>query len=150
MLGRPKRRVKLSGMHGIHPPSASVCYNLDGKVLAEATMEEKAKGPNENIDEGLTPEAIALLPKVQQAIDEIRPALQADGGDIELLGLTPDLRARVRLVGACVGCPSASITLSFGVENYLRERVPEIKGLKLEDSGDPFGFSHGGFNSEEF
>jgi len=100
--------------------------------------------------EGLSPEAQALLPRVQQAINEVRPALQADGGDIELLGITPDFRARVRLVGACHGCPSASITLSFGVENYLRERVPEVKGLKLEGGGNPFGFSHGGFNSEEY
>ena len=109
------------------------------------------KGSNEKrADEGLTPEAMALLPKVQQAIDEVRPALQADGGDIEFLGMTPDLRARVRLVGACQGCPSASITLSFGVENYLKERVPEVKGLKVEGAQSPFGFSHGGFNPEEY
>lgn len=115
-------------------------------------MDESNKGPSNpaTADEGLTPEAMALLPKVQQAIDEVRPALQADGGDIELLGMTPDLRARVRLVGACQGCPSASITLSFGVENYLRERVPEVKGLKVEGAQSPFGFSHGGFNPEEF
>jgi len=113
-------------------------------------MDETNKGPGDTADEGTTPEAMALLPKVQQAIDEVRPALQADGGDIELLGITPDLRARVRLVGACSGCPSASITLSFGVENYLKERVPEVTGLKVEGSPDPFGFSHGGFNPEEF
>ena len=116
-------------------------------------MDEKTKGPDSSTakqGEGMTPEAMALLPKVQQAIDEVRPALQADGGDIELLGITPDLRARVRLVGACQGCPSASITLSFGVENYLRERVPEIKGLKLEDSPSSVAFSHGGFNPEEY
>lgn len=118
-------------------------------------MDENTKGTNDaataGASEGLTPEAMALLPRVQQAIDEVRPALQADGGDIELLGVTPDLRARVRLVGACAGCPSASITLSFGVENYLRERVPECNGLKVEDAGGgPFGFSHGGFNPEEF
>ncbi|HEY3449884.1 MAG TPA: NifU family protein [Myxococcales bacterium] len=113
--------------------------------------DDNGKGSDEKAaDEGLTPEAMALLPKVQQAIDEVRPALQADGGDIEFLGMTADLRARVRLVGACQGCPSASITLSFGVENYLRERVPEVKGLKVEGAQSPFGFSHGGFNPEEF
>lgn len=113
-------------------------------------MDENTKSTNDAPagSEGLTPEAMALLPRVQQAIDEVRPALQADGGDIELLGLTPDLRARVRLVGACHGCPSASITLSFGVENYLRERVPEVTGIKLEGAESPF--SHGGFNPEEF
>lgn len=75
----------------------------------------------------------ALLPKVQQVINEVRPTLQADGGDIELLGITSELKARVRLVGACRGCPSASITLSFGVEKYLREKVPEIQGLVLDN-----------------
>jgi Fe-S cluster biogenesis protein NfuA len=73
-----------------------------------------------------------LLPRVQQVINEVRPTLQADGGDIELLGIIPELKARVRLVGACKGCPSASITLSFGVEKYLRERIPEIQGLVLD------------------
>jgi Fe-S cluster biogenesis protein NfuA len=89
---------------------------------------------------GLSAESVALLARVQQAIDEVRPALQADGGDIELLGLTDDLRARVRLVGACSHCPSSSITLSYGVENYLRERVPEVKGLALDGMPGPFGF----------
>jgi len=96
-------------------------------------MDQKKKGPNEAAaPEAASPEATALLPRVQQAIDEVRPGLQADGGDIELLGVTADLRARVRLVGACSGCPSAAITLHFGVENYLRERVPEITGLQVE------------------
>ena len=103
-------------------------------------MSESPKA-QEKADEGLTPEAMKLLPRVQEAVDEVRPALQADGGDIELLGITPDLRARVRLVGACAGCPSAHITLSLGVENYLRERVPEITGLKVEGAGRfPFAF----------
>lgn len=87
-----------------------------------------------------SPESAALHARVQQAIDEVRPALQADGGDIEFLGLTDDSRARVRLVGACSHCPSSSITLSYGVENYLRERVPEIKGLALDGMREPFGF----------
>lgn len=98
-------------------------------------MEETPKGT----EEGMTPEAMALLPRVQEAIDEVRPNLQADGGDIELLGITPDLKARVRLVGACAGCPSAAITLQFGVENYLRERVPEIQGLVNEGGPGPYG-----------
>jgi Fe-S cluster biogenesis protein NfuA len=80
----------------------------------------------------MTPEAMALLPRLQEAIDEIRPNLQEDGGDIELLGVTPELKARVRLVGHCAGCPSAAITLSFGVERYLRERVPECQGIEVE------------------
>jgi Fe-S cluster biogenesis protein NfuA len=88
----------------------------------------------------LNPQTLELLGRVQEAIDEVRPALQSDGGDIELLGLTSDLRARVRLVGACAGCPSAQITLSMGVENYLRERVPECPGLKVEGGPQPIDF----------
>ena len=114
-------------------------------------MDETIKSTDESAaDEGLTPEAMALLPRVQQAIDEVRPSLQADGGDIELLGVTPDLRARVRLVGACHGCPSASFTLSFGVENYLRERVPEVTGLKVEGGDSPLDFPQGGFGPSCF
>ena len=78
----------------------------------------------------MTDEARALFPRVQTAIDEIRPNLQADGGDIELISITPELKARVRLVGACSGCPSAAYTLHYGVENYLRECVPELAGIE--------------------
>jgi len=118
-------------------------------------MDESVKSTSEQTksDEGLTPEAMALLPRVQQAIDEVRPALQADGGDIELLGVTPGLRARVRLLGACHGCPSASITLSFHVENYLREQVPEIVGVELEGAEIPLDFPYGamsGWRPEDF
>lgn len=112
-------------------------------------MDENTKSPDDQAPgaaEGMNPEAMALLPRVQEAIDEVRPALQSDGGDIELLGITPDFKARVRLVGACVGCPSASITLSMGVERYLCERVPEIVGLQLENSAGSFGgFGFGDF-----
>ena len=68
---------------------------------------------------------------VQAALDKIRPFIQRDGGDIELLGLIEN-RARVRLVGNCVGCPSAAVTLYLGVENYLREAVPELEGIQVE------------------
>lgn len=80
----------------------------------------------------MTPEAQALFPRVREAIEEIRPNLQADGGDIELITITPELKARVRLVGACSGCPSAAYTLHHGVENYLRECVPELKGIESD------------------
>ncbi len=80
----------------------------------------------------MTPEAEALFPRVSAAIDDIRPNLQADGGDIELITITPELKARVRLVGACSGCPSAAYTLHYGVENYLRECVPELNGIESD------------------
>jgi Fe-S cluster biogenesis protein NfuA len=68
--------------------------------------------------------------KVQAVIDEIRPQLQADGGDIELIDVTPEGIVRVRLQGACSGCPGAAMTLKAGVESLLRRRIPEVKSVE--------------------
>ncbi len=65
--------------------------------------------------------------KVKEAIEKIRPYLQADGGDIELVEVTSDGQVKVRLTGACHGCPFAQITLKQGVENALKKMVPEVK-----------------------
>lgn len=67
----------------------------------------------------------ALTAKVQKAIAEIRPNLQADGGDIELVGVE-DGTVKVRLKGACAGCPMSTMTVKWGVENYLRKKIPEV------------------------
>jgi Fe-S cluster biogenesis protein NfuA len=64
--------------------------------------------------------------KVQKAIQEVRPSLQADGGDIELVKVTDDGKVTVRLTGACNGCPMAQVTLKDGVERYLKKAVPEV------------------------
>jgi Fe-S cluster biogenesis protein NfuA len=71
--------------------------------------------------------ASPVLEKVERVIKLIRPAVQADGGDIELLGLTPDGDVHIRLHGACVGCPSSSITLQVGIERNLRAHIPEVR-----------------------
>ena len=63
--------------------------------------------------------------KVRAVIEEIRPALQADGGDIEFIGLEGTV-VKVRLQGACSGCPHAAMTLKQGVEVRIRESIPEI------------------------
>jgi len=68
--------------------------------------------------------------KVIEAIGEIRPRLQADGGDIEFLGITEDNVVQVRLQGACAGCPGAAMTLKMGVERIIKEYVPEIKSVE--------------------
>ncbi len=65
--------------------------------------------------------------KVEEAIEKIRPYLQADGGDLELVEVTEDGTVKVRLTGACGGCPFAQITLKQGVENALKKMVPEVK-----------------------
>lgn len=67
------------------------------------------------------------LPEVQQVIDEIRPYLQGDGGDCELIAIDEDGTVQVRFVGACGGCPSATATLKMGIENFLREKAPWVR-----------------------
>ena len=64
--------------------------------------------------------------RVAAVIDRIRPAIQGDGGDIELVDVTDAGEVQVRLHGACVGCPSAAMTLKMGVERMLKEQVPEV------------------------
>ena len=65
--------------------------------------------------------------KVLEVIEEIRPSLQGDGGDIELVDVEQDSIVKVKLQGACSGCPSAAMTLKMGVERVLKERIPEVK-----------------------
>jgi len=65
--------------------------------------------------------------KVKDVIDSIRPALQGHGGDIELVGTDEDKNVKVRLQGACQGCPGAAMTIRMGIERILREKVPEVK-----------------------
>jgi len=64
--------------------------------------------------------------KVQGVINLIRPAVQADGGDIELVDVSPDGVVQIRFHGACHGCPSSTMTLQHGIERNLREKVPEV------------------------
>lgn len=68
--------------------------------------------------------------QVEEALNDIRPQLQADGGDIELIEVTEDGIVKVRLVGACSGCPGAQMTLQLGVERVVRERVPDVKAVE--------------------
>ena len=68
----------------------------------------------------------SLRDKVQDVINLIRPAVQADGGDIELVDVSPQGVVQIRFHGACHGCPSSTMTLQMGIERNLRERVPEV------------------------
>lgn len=69
---------------------------------------------------------VMLRDKVEAALDKIRPALQADGGDLELIDVTDDGKVTVRLTGACGSCPMSQMTLKMGVEQRLREEIPEV------------------------
>lgn len=70
-----------------------------------------------------------LKEKVQRAIQDVRPSLQADGGDIELVSVGEDGIVKVRLTGACGSCPMSTMTLKQGVENYLKKTIPEVKAV---------------------
>jgi Fe-S cluster biogenesis protein NfuA len=67
--------------------------------------------------------------KVQKALAEIRPRIQADGGDIELVSVENNI-VKVRLQGACVGCPMSTLTLKQGVERFIKQNVPEIQSVE--------------------
>ncbi len=72
----------------------------------------------------------SVFERVEQIINRIRPAVQSDGGDVELVEVTDDGVARVRLHGACVGCPSSTMTLRMGIERHIREHVSEVVAVE--------------------
>jgi Fe-S cluster biogenesis protein NfuA len=65
--------------------------------------------------------------EVQKAIEKVRPGLQADGGDVELVSVSDDGVVKVKLTGACHGCPMAQMTLKMGIEKIIKQQVPSIK-----------------------
>lgn len=71
--------------------------------------------------------------RVEAVIAKIRPSLQADGGDLELVEVTDDGIIKVRLTGACRGCPMSQMTLKMGVEKAIKEEIPEIKEVIAVD-----------------
>ncbi|MDO9512117.1 MAG: NifU family protein [Bacteroidales bacterium] len=75
-------------------------------------------------------EKLVLENKVLNVIEQIRPYLQQDGGDIEFVNITEDLVVNVRLTGACGSCPYSTLTLKNGVEQAVRKAIPEIKSVE--------------------
>ena len=70
---------------------------------------------------------MTLKERVEEALNEVRPMLAADGGSIELVDVTDDGKVSLRLTGACSACPMSSMTLKMGVERVIKKRIPEIK-----------------------
>jgi Fe-S cluster biogenesis protein NfuA len=68
-----------------------------------------------------------LKEKIEKALESIRPHLQADGGNIELIDVSDDGIVKVKLTGACGSCPMATMTMQYGVSNALKKAVPEVK-----------------------
>jgi Fe-S cluster biogenesis protein NfuA len=68
--------------------------------------------------------------EVKKAIQELRPHLQADGGDLELVDVSDEGVVKVRLLGACEGCPMREMTLTHGITRFLKKKVPEVKEVQ--------------------
>jgi Fe-S cluster biogenesis protein NfuA len=71
-----------------------------------------------------------LKEKVQSALEKVRPSLQADGGDVQLVEVNEDGVVKVKLMGACGGCPMSQMTLKMGIEKVLKQNVPEVKRVE--------------------
>ena len=70
-----------------------------------------------------------LEEQIKAALDNVRPALQADGGDVEFISVDEDGVVSVKLTGACGSCPMAHMTLKMGIEHYLKKEVPEVSSV---------------------
>ena len=70
-----------------------------------------------------------LKERVETALEKIKPALQADGGNVELIEVTPEGIVKVKLTGACYGCPMSQMTLKMGIGRTLKKEVPEVKDV---------------------
>jgi len=68
--------------------------------------------------------------KVEKALEKIRPSLQADGGNVELVEVSEDGIVKVKLTGACRGCPMSQMTLKMGIEKALKQAIPEVKEVQ--------------------
>ena len=71
-----------------------------------------------------------LKERVEEVLEEVRPALKADGGDVKLIEVTDDGIVKVKLTGACGCCPMSTYTLKMGIEQKLKEKIPEIKEVE--------------------
>ncbi len=127
----PEQTLQLINDHDPKP----LHYQFEGEYEGAYEWEYVAQGPDEwrvNITKIALPEASGdeLKKKVVAALEEVRPYLQADGGDVELVDIDDTTKlVTVKLQGACGGCPSAAMTLKSGVEATIKRYAPEIKGV---------------------
>ncbi|MCA6074882.1 NifU family protein [Fulvivirga sedimenti] len=81
-----------------------------------------------------------LVKRIDQALDNIRPYLETDGGNVQILELTDDMVVRLELLGACGNCPMSTMTLKAGVEEAIKKAVPEVisvEAINITKPGDP-------------
>lgn len=107
---RTPSRVRLPVVHPERSPFEGLADEFDGEAAPQLEGDE-------------------LVARVREVLDECRPMVQADGGDIELLDVTADT-VHVQLTGNCIGCPSSQATLKQGIERRLRSRIPQIKQIQ--------------------
>jgi len=75
-------------------------------------------------------EIIMLKDKIEDALNKVRPSLQADGGDVQFVDVDENGVVKVRLTGACGGCPMSQMTLKMGIEKVLKQNVPEVEKVE--------------------
>lgn len=109
-IPKPKKKIKLPVVHPERSPFEDLLFADEA-----AASEERLEGD-------------ALIARVREVLEEVRPMVQSDGGDIELLDIQADV-VGVRLTGNCIGCPSSQATLRQGIERKLKQRIPQIKGI---------------------
>jgi Fe-S cluster biogenesis protein NfuA len=73
---------------------------------------------------------MGIKEKIENALEKVRPSLQADGGDVQLVDVNEDGLVKVKLMGACGGCPMSQMTLKMGIEKILRQHVPEVTSVE--------------------
>jgi Fe-S cluster biogenesis protein NfuA len=102
--------------------------------LAKIRIKERKMKFNSNGDFSMSQEQNnGFESQVKEVIENVRPMLQRDGGDIELVSIEEDNTVKVRLQGACRGCPGARMTLKMGVERLMKEKVPQVKEVVAVD-----------------
>ncbi|MBX2844884.1 MAG: NifU family protein [Saprospiraceae bacterium] len=79
----------------------------------------------------------ALIQRIETSLDNVRPYLKADGGDIEVVELTDDFVVKVKLLGACESCPVSFMTMKAGVEENLKRDIPELKRIEALNVAQP-------------
>ena len=126
MAGSAAQAPSKRQVHAAKPPTVRF-------RMFDCTRARRWVGPT--LCSGRMPAAPApsLNDRVTRVLNLIRPAVQSDGGDLELVEITPEGVVKIRLHGACVGCPSSSMTLKIGIERNLKAHVPEIREVQSVD-----------------
>ena len=100
------------------------------EAIKDMTEEELERFHKERYEKFIRPLIEMNEKELEKVLGEIRPSLQADGGDVELIDVTKEGVVQVKLVGRCAGCPMSQMTLKNGIEKVLKEAVPEIKRVE--------------------